>query len=249
MHTRLHLHLLQARYWESPYAIETARALIERKNTNMTHLLTRYLSNRERMEMPQARVLRATISVTRAATASLLAAPSRRALMLHEAHAARAYWRSYGMLAGVRDDWRRVHPHASDHWNASLNIGYTILARTIQRTLRAHGLCAGIGVLHAPIEGHEALVYDFEELFRQPVVDSALLPQWSRMHGQPMKPDTVVVRIERRLQERTRYQKEWWRIIAVLDAEVAAYATALRQGMQYVPYQHSWAHWTHVPAQ
>ncbi len=63
MRSRPHLHLLQARYWESPYAIETSRLLIDRK-----------------------------------------------------------------------------------------------CARTIRQTLNAHGLCTGIGVLHAPIDGREVLV-------------------------------------------------------------------------------------------
>lgn len=244
--TRRPLCLLQSRYWDSPHALASATHLVDRKIANMYHLLMQYLPHRERQSMPQAVTIRSSVQQIARIRLHSAAATDHRTIMRMEAGATRAYWTSFATIACIPHGWTRTYPHAHDPWNQALNIGYTTLAHVVRVHLRSAGLCTAIGMLHAPHEGHEALVYDFEELFRQPIVDAMLLPQWSRGQQSIIDPARIVAQINERWHHRTHYHRAWWRMRAVLDAEAAVYSSALRNDRVFIPYRHSWSHWTNT---
>ena len=100
-------------------------------------------------------------------------------LIALEGRATRIYWNAFSRIA-KQEHWKRIYPHATDSLNSALNIGYTVLANILQERIKEHGLSYEIGILHAPQRGKKALLYDFEELFRQPIVDAVVLPLFSR---------------------------------------------------------------------
>lgn len=93
-----------------------------------------------------------------------------------EGAAAALYWRSFAALipASWQFDKRRAHP-PPDPVNALLSLGYTLLYQAVAGLLRARGLNAHLGMLHASRGMHLALASDLMEVFRTYVVDACVL--------------------------------------------------------------------------
>lgn len=237
------LHLLQARYWDSSASFECARAIIDRKCWNMSHLLRRALPYRQVLYPEHARIIRASLSHINEAAAKLRAAPDRTILMLAEGRASRAYWTGFSVIARCPAEWKRVHPRATDPWNRALNIGYTILANLIREKIRAYGLTPEIGMLHAPRNGKEPLIYDFQELLRQPAVDAALTPLFSRSANPSAVADNQIVgAVLKRFDERAHRDGGRWKIRDLIDRDIGDFRAALLNGIVFIPTRFSWAH-------
>ncbi len=237
------LHLLQARYWDSSASFESAKLLVTRKIWNMWHLLERALAYRVKKYPTIAQELRSLINTSiMMAEVTAGQAKDRGDLLRIEARATKAYWRGFVLLAHCPHGWHRAYPHAADPWNRALNIGYTMLANVVRDTVKAHDLSEEIGMLHVPRRGHEALVYDFEELFRQTVVDAAILHVYSRGAVDEIETKFVVSCVLKRLDMPTRYAKRHWPLRGVIEQETLKYKHALEAASTYLPYVHSWAH-------
>jgi CRISPR/Cas system-associated endonuclease Cas1 len=110
-------------------------------------------------------------------------------LLVIEARASAAYWRSYRHL-GLREarggnlprSWLRFanrnkgaqflgNKHASHPINAMLNYAYVVEAGRLARALHARGLALQIGFLHADKGGRNSLVWDAIEPLR-PAIDA-----------------------------------------------------------------------------
>jgi len=63
-----------------------------------------------------------------------------------------------------------------DYFSAALSYANTILYRYVEVAVRSVGLEPRIGYLHEPFRKRPSLALDLAEQFRQPIVDSALLP-------------------------------------------------------------------------
>ena len=107
----------------------------------------------------------------------------------------------------------------------------------------SHGLTPEIGMLHTPQTRKEALVYDFEELFRQPMVDRALLSIFVRHpHSEEIENKTVVSTILKQSDRTTHEFGHDLPLSAIMEHELRKYIAAIRKKVVYLPYQHSWAH-------
>jgi CRISPR-associated endonuclease Cas1/group II intron reverse transcriptase/maturase len=102
--------------------------------------------------------------------------PAAQSLFALEGQAAAAYWQALRVVlppdAGFSG---RVRRGANDLVNSLLNYGYAILYSRLQDVLVKAGLNPQIGFLHTPREGKMALLYDFIEEFRPPVVDRVVV--------------------------------------------------------------------------
>lgn len=63
-----------------------------------------------------------------------------------------------------------------DPFSAALSYGNMVLYGYVKASLRALGFDTRIGFLHVPFRDRDSLAYDLAEEFRQPVVESAILP-------------------------------------------------------------------------
>lgn len=200
MSKREPLSLLQAEYWQSPQSFTSAKSLIERKCHNMMHLVQTYLPYQRKQFPDRAPPLHKSVRRIEIIKTEIQAASSRRELLLLEARASKAYWQAVKILTNQPNEWKRIHPGARDPLNRTLNIGYTMLVNLIRAALKEVRLDPQIGLLHSPRANKEALVYDLQELFRQPVVDAAILPLFTRRtdHESVTSKD-IVRRVMRRL--------------------------------------------------
>lgn len=238
------LHLLQARYWDSPLSLQSARFFVQRKCFNMRNLLDYYVAYRKKVCFDDARQMLITSQKIRNGEINIDTVSDRRHLLLIEGRATRIYWNAYSLIA-KQENWKRIYPHASDPLNSALNIGYTMLVNILRERIKDHGLSSEIGVLHTPRRGKEALLYDFEELFRQPIVDAAILPLFSRKkssHGIDQK--YIIKAVLNHYEKHIHYRGSQWHMKAVLDSELESFISSLKNKKVYTPYKHSWSHWT-----
>ena len=236
------LHLLQARYWDSSHSLTSARTIIAQKCFNMRHLLLRALPYRKAYP-PQAGLLKKSIQTITRIESLLPAATDRRALLLFEASATRAYWKSIALSIHCPPHWKRMYPHARDPWNQSLNIGYTILAKRIKEILTTHHLSTEIGMLHVPKRNHDALIYDIEELFRVPVVDMQIIHAYARRKNPPPL-SRIAFMVTTRLKERWYFQNAWHSLETFIDFQISNYISALTRNTVYLPFVLPWGHRT-----
>jgi CRISPR-associated endonuclease Cas1 len=210
----------------------------------MAHLLSSYLSYQKQNYPDRAPSIQRVIAIIRQQETKTENAPDRPALLLIEARATKAYWSSLRPLTKQPNDWIRTYPHAQDPLNCALNIGYTMLENLIRERIKKHGLDPAIGMLHEPHDGKEAFVYDLEELFRQPIVDAAIIPSFTRgKAGSLIENKCVVSRILRHMGKPIRYRHQWRTIQTVLDSELQGYLFAIKHQQPWKPYTHSWTHW------
>jgi|GEM_PF-1788116 len=237
------LHLLQARYWDSPLAFESARFFVQRKCFNMRNLIDRYYTYRKKVFFDDAQRMHITSQKIFNSETNIQNIQNHTHLMLLEGRATRVYWNAYSLIA-KQEDWKRAYPHATDPLNSALNIGYTILTNILRERIKYHGLSCEIGILHTPQRGKEALLYDFEELFRQPIVDAAILPLFSRKKGgNNIDQKHIIKSILHQCEKPIHYRKSQWSMKTIIDAEIEIFISALKNKKVYIPYQHSWSHW------
>ncbi|MBI2550967.1 CRISPR-associated endonuclease Cas1 [Candidatus Uhrbacteria bacterium] len=239
------LPVLQTHYFESEKGLESARSLIDRKCRNMGHLIGSYLKYRRKTEPENGTFLEEKRRVIDKTRLELPNTASRQTTLLFEARATHAYWQAVYVLARQQDCWKRTYPHAQDPLNQLLNIGYTMLNNSIRKATIDHGLAPSIGMLHLPINGNEALVYDLTELFRQPVVDAAILPFFSRRrHPKTLTTKKIIRAILQKFERKYWYQKGWWRMDDLIVYEIVRYKSALLNHTEWIPYKHDWSHRT-----
>ena len=142
----------------------------------------------------------------------------------------------------MKTGWRRTTSGESDALNLLLSIGYHWLAGTIRKAISDSGLSTEIGILHSPRMGHEPLVYDLEELFRQPIVDRTILALSARRSIDDISPGYLLSEITARFAE-----CEWqkgnllpWN--SILGSEIMALRKAIIQGIAYAPTSMPWTH-------
>lgn len=96
-----------------------------------------------------------------------------------EGQAARHHFEAMRLLLPIGVDFAaRTRRPPRDPVNASLSMGYAVLANNLHSLVRLEGLNAHMGHLHATAAGSMALVSDLMEEFRAPVVDAVVLNLW-----------------------------------------------------------------------
>lgn len=96
-----------------------------------------------------------------------------------EGQAARHYFEALRLLLPIGADFAaRTRRPPRDPVNASLSLGYAVLANNLNTLIRMEGLNSHLGHLHASAARSMALVSDLIEEFRAPIVDSVVLHLW-----------------------------------------------------------------------
>lgn len=244
LHRRAKLIQAQVVYGCSAAVLETAKAVIKAKVRNCEFLLTNYRQARRRAGSDQERLLKLTQIKLGQLRERLDNAENRQAIFRLEAIAARHYWQAFKLLCRQPDDWRRHFPHAEDPLNLALNIGYTILAKKCLFTIDRSGLLPELGILHGPNSG-DALVFDVMECFRQPLVDVAVIPLFSRRR-QIEKSDLDVKRLSLIMLQHYRkscfYHARCESLDRIIQLEVSKLRQAVLENKPWYPFLFPWSH-------
>lgn len=182
----------------------------------------------------------------------------RGALFAVEGNAGRHYMRGVAALlpAGLGFAGRTRRP-PRDVVNAALSYGYGILHSQVQRGLFLVGLEPAAGFLHTDRWGRSSLTLDVMELFRQPIVDRAVLTLARRgqiqpdLHGEDHAGGIYLSADGRKLvaqqvldrlhTEFTYYGRQaTWKQAVVFEARKLA-SFLLGHRTSYRPYVHRWA--------
>jgi CRISPR-associated protein Cas1 len=175
---------LQTRLASGPQHYLLARSFVAGKIRNQINLLKYLNKHKTRRNAPEtgAAVLQALETMEPLfRTAHAFAPheggpPPRQSLFAIEGQAASAYWNALRAFLPARAGFPgRVRQGATDLVNSLLNYGYAILYSRLQEILLKQGLNPGIGFLHVPREGKQALLYDFIEEFRPSAVDRVVI--------------------------------------------------------------------------
>lgn len=188
----------------------------------------------------------------------LALADARPRLFAVEGNAGRHYMSGLAALLPEPLGFRgRVRRPPGDVVNAALSYGYGILHSQVQRGLFLVGLEPAAGFLHTDRWGRSSLTLDVMELFRQPVIDRAVLTLARRGqlsagdHGEEHAGGVYLSQAGRklvagqvldRLHSSFSYhgQQVTWRQAVVLEARLLA-SYLLGRRSRYRPYVHRWA--------
>lgn len=246
----------QVHFCEGAAGLGTAIAIIRQKIRNQRGLL---LSRSQSTKRGGQFVLQKSIDATAARLnkiqldLGLLNGNEHNAkqkLFLSEAHAAQAYWKTFALLIGD-PDWKRVPRSRNDLANNLLDAGYHMLFQKIENLLRESGLAPEIGILHSE-DTSLPLVYDLAELWRQPLVDLAVL-NFLRRHR--LKTDDegnyiarVLTDIKHHIEEKTvRYEKQCVRTEWVIRREIIALRKNIEGTIPWQPMQYLWSRSQYCP--
>ncbi|MEM2637078.1 MAG: CRISPR-associated endonuclease Cas1 [Candidatus Korarchaeota archaeon] len=175
----------QYRAYESTKGFEIAKEIILAKISNQRALLGTLAKNREFSAQKIAEEILSRKEKILSAFQDLdnikpePIEKSRPHLMAVEAKCANIYWDSIKLLFQHVGFYARDHS-AEDVLNASLNLGYAILAGECERGIHMAGLDPYGGFLHADKPGRKSLVFDIMEPFRPHVVDRTVFALISR---------------------------------------------------------------------
>jgi CRISPR-associated protein Cas1 len=178
-------------------------------------------------------------------------------LFAMEGQAGRSYMDGLKKLlpAGLGFDGRNRRP-PRDVVNAALSYGYAILCGQTERALALSGFEPSLGFLHTDRWGKPSLTLDFVELFRQPIVDRAVLTlarrrQLGREQGEEHEDGGVLLsadgrrlvaaQVLERLNDSLTYRgkRVRWQDVLVHEARhLAGYL--LGRVEVYRPYVHRW---------
>jgi CRISPR-associated protein Cas1 len=155
-----------------------------------------------RILLTTARTLGNHAKLAAAATGPLNRA-MRQKLFLDEARGAAGYWHAFRTLVPPHDRFPgRRGRGATDPVNSLLNYGYQRLYARVHAAVRRAGLVPWLGLLHSGRKGADALVLDFMEEFRAPIVDRTVLGLLGRGFRPAMRPDHRLSLRTRRVLER-----------------------------------------------
>jgi CRISPR-associated protein Cas1 len=161
------------------FCLGAARAIVAGKISNQRLVLRRYYRFRPE-KTNEAEV------IMREMQAKALSATSLDAVRGCEGAAARAYFAAWSELLPTTwvMDGRSKNP-PRDPVNALLSYGYGVLFHNLLTLITQRGLEPALGALHAPRNGHPALVSDLMEEFRSLIVDVVVLNILQRGHVTP----------------------------------------------------------------
>ena len=167
----------------------------------------------------------------------------RPSLLSAEGRAGHIYWDLVARLVEGKVEFPgREHRGATDPLNAMLNYGYGILYQQAWGALLLAGLEPFAGFIHVDRPGKPSLVLDFVEVFRQPVVDRAVLASLGKGFEPSLDEEgrldqvtrrKVADRVLTRLEDTEPYGGKKQHVRAIVQMEARALATALRGEAPY----------------
>lgn len=160
---------LQARLYDSQFAIDFGRRLIYGKIHNQMVVLQRYSRSTKINTNYEQGMMMDTMN-------RLIFCLSYKEIMGQEGIAAKYYFQGLSKVIGPKFLFvgRSKRPPL-DPVNSMLSLGYNMLAKEIQGKIEQKGLNPYFGLLHRDRENHPTLVSDIMEEWRAAIVDSTVL--------------------------------------------------------------------------
>jgi CRISPR-associated protein Cas1 len=235
-----------------PRGLSVATGLVTAKCRNQQHLL-RAVDAEATAEARQA--------ITRTLGQRLDFGPTlaiaRPLLFAMEGQVGRSYFEGLRALVprGLGFTGRNRRP-PRDVVNAALSYGYAILCGQAERALALSGFEPSLGFLHTDRWGKPSLTLDFVELFRQPIVDRAVLTLLRRKqltveHGEEFEDGSVLLsadgrklvaaQVMERLNDELTYKRarrRWQEVLTHEARHLSGYL--LGRVEEYKPYVHRW---------
>lgn len=235
--------IIQTNYLNSTNSLKSAQNLIKQKILNQQGLLNNYLAYQRKTYPIRAQIFTKIINQLSYLQQKISLITDKNQLVLLEARAAKIYWSAFATLANQNNRWQRIHPHGPDQLNKMLNIGYTMLLNIIRQATANYNLNPKIGFFHASEQNKEALLYDFMELFRQTLIDQALLPLFSRNKKQNnISIKNVTKVITKQIHRPFVYQGDWLIGKEIINIEICNYKNTMLKMDVWQPYKHNWSH-------
>ncbi len=159
-----------------PRGVRIAWELARAKCRNQANLLSRIDRDHPDARVGEAvRRIRSVVAAFDPSGASS-AAEARPGIFAVEGGAGRLYMEALGWVLPADLGFQgRTRRSPGDVVNAALSYGYGILHSQVQRALFLVGLEPSMGFLHTDRWGRSSLTLDAMEVFRQPVIDRAVL--------------------------------------------------------------------------
>ncbi|AEJ60976.1 CRISPR-associated protein Cas1 [Spirochaeta thermophila DSM 6578] len=172
-------------------------------------------------------------------------------IMGEEGRAANAYWEAIAHILPASLGFPgRVRRGARDPLNSALNYGYAILYGEAERALLLAGLDPYAGFLHADRPGKPAMVLDFVEEFRTPVVDRTIIGLATKGVSFDQEEDGLLARETRlmiaekileRLETPAPFRGKRHPLRAIIQIQARSIATFFRgERKDYTPYRMRW---------
>lgn len=166
-HIKVERQRMQAKLYDSEFAVELGKRILKAKIKNQEVVLQRYKKNKDLSE----ELKQMKISVNK-----LQSCRSIEQLMGYEGTAARYYFQ--GLSKEVDEAFvfkgRSKRP-PRDEFNAMLSLGYSILMNEIYGKIQNRGLNPYFGFIHRDKERHPTLASDLMEEWRAVIVDSLVM--------------------------------------------------------------------------
>ena len=161
---------------ETESGLELARRLALGKMVNQRNILRR-LAMRRKGKDDYGELLDLYLRASEEIKVLMEGVPgSRQTIMGSEARVARLYWEAWSLLVEGFPGRRKRFENPEDPVNMALNLGYSLLEAESYIAVASTNLDPYAGFLHVDSPRRPALVMDFMEQFRQPVVDHVVFP-------------------------------------------------------------------------
>ncbi|HDG98764.1 MAG TPA: CRISPR-associated endonuclease Cas1 [Desulfobacterales bacterium] len=155
--------------------LELAKRLALGKMVNQRNILRRLAARRKGKEIYEI-LLDLYLAASEEVKALVGSTPgSREFIMNFEARVARLYWEAWSAILENFPGRRKRYENPEDPINMALNLGYSLLEADCYIAISSTNLDPYAGFLHVDNPRRPALVMDFMEQFRQPIVDSIVL--------------------------------------------------------------------------
>ncbi len=227
----------QVNYLKTQNSEKTRNNIVSTKIENCYYFLTKYRNSRKKYDSGNhitfhQNMIKKTLS-------QLDQCGTRESIMLTEARAGRHYWQSINLICKQGQEWKRIYPGAKDPLKLALNIGYRYLGRICKEALENAGLNKSLGILHSP-SLPESLVYDYMEIWRQTIVDSVVIPLFTRTRKAKCNPVEIIFKIKDKLTKKYKYQNEMVPLNNIIKRESYVLRNSIQENIPWEPFRTQW---------
>jgi len=177
-HIKVKIQRIQSSLYDTPFALEFARNIIDAKLRNQSVVLRRYARNHSINIKEEVSYISFCLSKVRNAK-------SITEINGYEGLAAKMYFKGLAMCIDEEFSFSgRNRQPPKDPFNSLLSLGYSILMNEIYGELECKGLNPYFGFMHRDADNHPTLVSDLLEEWRATIVDSSVM---SLINGHEIK--------------------------------------------------------------
>ncbi|TCS78929.1 CRISPR-associated endonuclease Cas1 [Tepidibacillus fermentans] len=234
-------------------SVEMVKEFLTAKITNQYRVLKYYLKSRketdeyESINMLAEKVFEHVLLIQKIQGNSI--ADVRDKFFAIEGRAATFYWDGVQLILQKKVDFPgREQRGTQDPVNMMFNYGYAILGGYVQSAILRAGLEPFAGLLHTDRPGKSSLQYDLIEVFRQPVVDRAVISIVTKGFHPVLEEGQLDLKTRTRLRDKIferldsheRYNGKRYTIKTIIQMQTRELASYFRENKPYKAFVGSW---------